>query len=58
MGVMDLEYPTITDLIKAKNPAAKVASVSTKDRNALLLAGNRADIIVYSYRERIREARC
>ncbi len=54
-GVMDLEHPTITDLIKARNPAAKVASVSTKDRNALLLAGNRADIIAYSYREHVFE---
>ncbi len=54
-GTMDLEQPTITDFIKAKNPAAKVASVSTKDRNALLLAGNGADIIAYSYRERVFE---
>lgn len=54
-GIMDLEQPTITDLIKAKNPAARVASVSTKDRNALLLAGNAADIIAYSYRERVFE---
>jgi len=52
-GIMDLVHPTITDLIKAKNPAAKVASVSTKDRNALLLAGNGADIIAYSYREHV-----
>jgi len=54
-GTMDLEQPTITDLIKAKNPAAKVASISTKDRNALLLAGSGADIIAYSYRERVFE---
>lgn len=52
-GVMDLEHPTITDFIKVKNPAAKVVSISTKDRNALLLAGNAADIIVYSYREHV-----
>lgn len=54
-GIMDLEHPTITNLIKAKNPAAKVASISTKDRNALLLAGNAADIIIYSYREYVFE---
>ena len=54
-GIMDLEHPTITNLIKAKNPAAKVASISTKDRNALLLAGNEADIIAYSYREHVFE---
>ncbi len=54
-GTMDLTYPTITDLIKANNPAARVASVSTKDRNALLLAGNGADIIAYSYREHVFE---
>ena len=52
-GIMDLEYPTVADLIKQKNPDAKIASVSTKDRNALLLAGNQADIIAYSYRERV-----
>ena len=50
-GIMDLVHPTITDLIKAKNPAAKVASVSTKDRNALLLAGN--EIGRASCRERV-----
>ncbi len=54
-GIMDLEYPTITDQIKAKNPTAKVASISTKDSNALLLAGNAADIIIYSYREHVFE---
>jgi len=54
-GVMDLDHPTITDWIKAKDSTAKVASVSTKDRNALLLAGNGADIIAYSYREHVFE---
>jgi hypothetical protein len=42
---------TFGDLLKIKHPNVKLASVSSKDRNAILLAGHSADLIVYSYRE-------
>ena len=49
--ILHLDPPTIGDFLKRKNPAAKVASISSKDRHALLMAGKQADIIAYSYRE-------
>jgi hypothetical protein len=52
-GRLDLEMPTIADIIKAVEPSAKVAAISSKDRHALLLAGNAADIVAYSYREHV-----
>jgi predicted AlkP superfamily pyrophosphatase or phosphodiesterase len=51
-GRLDLKVPTLCDAVKAVNHDAKVVSVSTKDRPALLLAGRNADILVYSYRRR------
>lgn len=49
--ILHLDTPTLGDFLKRKNPAAKVASISSKDRHALLMAGKQADIIAYSYRE-------
>jgi hypothetical protein len=49
-GRLDLTAPTLCDAVKAANPEAKVASISAKDRPALLLVGNKADLVVYSYR--------
>ena len=51
-GKLDLKAPTLGDAVKTENPEAKVVSVSTKDRPALLLAGENADIVVYSYRRK------
>ncbi|MDI7260195.1 MAG: alkaline phosphatase family protein [Thermodesulfobacteriota bacterium] len=48
---VNLLAPTFGDLIKARNPKTKIASVSSKDRNAILLAGHHADLIIHSYRE-------
>jgi predicted AlkP superfamily pyrophosphatase or phosphodiesterase len=50
-GVLHLEAPTIGEIIKSLDPSARVASISAKDRNALLLGGPGADIVAYSYRE-------
>jgi hypothetical protein len=50
-GKLYLEAPTIGEIIKLQDPSAIVASISAKDRNALLLGGTGADICVYSYRE-------
>ncbi|UCD72044.1 MAG: alkaline phosphatase family protein, partial [Syntrophobacterales bacterium] len=36
-GTLYLEAPTIGDMLKLQDPSAKVASISAKDRNALLL---------------------
>jgi len=49
-GSIDLKAPTLCDTVKAINPEAMVASVSAKDRPALLLVGNNADLVAYSYR--------
>lgn len=49
--ILHMDAPTLGDFLKRKNPAAKVAAISTKDRHALLMAGKQADIIAYSYRE-------
>ncbi len=51
--ILHMDAPTLGDFLKGKNPAAKVGSISTKDRHALLLAGKQADMIVYSYREAV-----
>jgi len=51
-GKLDLKAPTLCDEVKTVNPEAKVVSVSTKDRPALLLAGENADIVAYSYRRK------
>lgn len=49
--ILYMDAPTLGDFLKRKNPAAKVAAISSKDRHALLMAGKQADIIAYSYRE-------
>lgn len=56
-GTVDLIAPTICDVVKAVNPEAKIASISAKDRPSLLLAGNKADIVAYSYREYVSQRR-
>jgi hypothetical protein len=54
-GKLYLEAPTIGEIIKLHDPSAKVASISAKDRNAILLGGPKADIVVFSYREQMHE---
>jgi predicted AlkP superfamily pyrophosphatase or phosphodiesterase len=51
--ILHMDAPTLGDFLKRKNPGARVGSISTKDRHALLLAGKQADIIAYSYREAV-----
>lgn len=51
--ILHMEAPTISDFLKRKNPNAKVCSISTKDRHAVLLGGKNADLIAYSYRESV-----
>ncbi|MFM1872819.1 MAG: hypothetical protein RL398_2241 [Planctomycetota bacterium] len=46
-GPARLTTPTLGDMIKAHVPGAKVASVSWKDRSAILMAGASADIAVW-----------
>ncbi len=49
--ILHMDAPTLGDYLKRKNQGAKVISISSKDRHALLMAGKQADIIAYSYRE-------
>ncbi len=51
--ILHMDSPTLGDFLKRRNPRARVGAISTKDRHALLLAGKRADIIAYSYREAV-----
>ena len=46
-----LKVQTFGDAIKSTFPGVHVASISTKDRNAILLAGHQPDLIAYCYRE-------
>ncbi len=39
--------PTIGDLLDAKDPSAKIVAVAHKDRSAILMAGARADAVVW-----------
>ena len=50
-GKLFMERPGIAEFIKSIEPSAKVAAISSKDRHALLLAGDGADVVAYSYRE-------
>ncbi len=52
-GKMHMEVPTVTQRIKEKKPDLRVASISTKDRLAILLPGGSADLVAYSYREHV-----
>jgi predicted AlkP superfamily pyrophosphatase or phosphodiesterase len=54
-GKLHLEAPTIGEMIKLQDPSARIASISAKDRNAFLLGGSGADIVVFSYREQMHE---
>ena len=54
-GKLHLEAPTIGEIIKSHDSSARVASISAKDRNAFLLGGSGADIVVFSYREQMHE---
>ena len=49
--ILHMDAPALSDFLKGKNPMAKIAAISAKDRHALLLAGKQADIIAYLYRE-------
>ena len=52
-GTLHMEVPTVTQRIKEKKPDLSVASISTKDRLAMLLPGGAADLVAYSYREHV-----
>lgn len=54
-GKLHLEAPTIGEIMKSRDSSARVASISAKDRNAFLLGGSGADIVVFSYREQMHE---
>ena len=50
---LKLSAPTAAQLIKDHLPDTKVASISTKDRLAVILGGPTADLVAYSYREHV-----
>ena len=52
-NILYMDAPTLADSFKEQHPQAKIASISTKDRHALLLAGKQADRVAYSYRESV-----
>jgi predicted AlkP superfamily pyrophosphatase or phosphodiesterase len=52
-NALELNVPTAAERIKAHLPGTRVASISTKDRLAVLLVGMSADLIAYSYREHV-----
>ena len=54
-GKLHLDVPTLGEMIKRKNPSTKVASISAKDRNAFLLGGPAADVVAFSYREKMHQ---
>ncbi len=47
LGPEHLSGPTLADGLKAAEPAARVFSVSSKDRSAVLLGGRKADIVLW-----------
>lgn len=42
-----LEMPTVGDLLKKKNAKSKVIGISQKDRAAILMAGRKADAVIW-----------
>jgi predicted AlkP superfamily pyrophosphatase or phosphodiesterase len=46
-GPANLQAPTLADSLKAHVPGSKVASVSWKDRSAILMAGGAADVAAW-----------
>ncbi|HBK81749.1 MAG TPA: hypothetical protein DDZ83_19105 [Nitrospinae bacterium] len=52
-GEMHMDAPTVIQRIKETKPDLRVASISTKDRLAILLPGGSADLVAYSYREHV-----
>jgi hypothetical protein len=46
-GPARLAVPTFADGLKARVPGSKVASVSWKDRSAILMAGGAADVVAW-----------
>lgn len=52
-GLLRLNVPTAAQRIKERYPGLRVASISTKDRLAIILPGATADLVVYSYREHV-----
>jgi predicted AlkP superfamily pyrophosphatase or phosphodiesterase len=49
--ILRMDFPTLGDFARKRNPAAKVVAISVKDRHSILMGGKQADIIAYSYRE-------
>ena len=47
MGPGHLDGPTLSDALKASDPAARVFSISGKDRAAILLGGRRPDLALW-----------
>ena len=47
IGPQHLDGPTLADALKAAQPAARVFSVSGKDRAAVLLGGRRPDVVLW-----------
>ena len=54
-GELHLDAPTLGEMVKQKNPSTKVASISAKDRNSFLLGGPSADVVAFSYREKMHQ---
>ena len=54
-GDLHLDVPTFGEMVKLQDPSAKVASISAKDRNSFLLGGPTADVVAFSYREKMSQ---
>jgi hypothetical protein len=50
---LHLDAPTVAQQMKSHLPDLKVASISAKDRLALLMVGASADVVAFSYREHV-----
>lgn len=50
---LHLNAPTVAQQIKSYWPDLKVASISAKDRLAVLMVGASADLVAFSYREHV-----
>lgn len=52
-NTLRLAVPTAAEQIKARRPGVRIASISTKDRLAVILGGGAADLVAYCYREHV-----
>lgn len=43
-----MQVPTVGDVLKEQSPSSKVVGIALKDRAAVLMAGNHADVVIFN----------